>query len=227
MFPPPNRPQNDEGPWLPMYLSATRSITGRGRNPKALARWTAVSLLVLAAAAWLVWMELSAARERRYDPQILESARRNGVDPCLLKALIWRESRFNPNARGRKGEFGLTQLLERGAVADWTRRTRRQILSKGACFNPALNIEIGAWYLGQAVRRWGDYAFRDALALAQYNAGPTAAKRWAPSDPAADPVGRIDFPETRRYVQAILDRRGRYQRQGFGSSAVKKGFFSL
>jgi len=210
-----------------MYLSAARSITGRGHGHRALARWTAVALLVLGAAGWLLWRELSAARERRYDPQILESAQRNGVDPCLLKALIWRESHFNPNARGRKGEFGLTQLLERGAVADWTRRTKQQVLSKGACFNPALNIEIGAWYLGQAIRRWDDYAFRDALALAQYNAGPTAAKRWAPPDPAADPVERIDFPETKRYVQSILARRERYQRHGFGSNAEKKGVFSL
>ena len=57
-------------------------------------------------------------RERRYDPLILAASQRYGVDPALVKAVIWRESRFKAGARGRVGEIGLMQIREPAAY-EW------------------------------------------------------------------------------------------------------------
>ena len=51
------------------------------------------------------------ARFSRYDELIVKAGQRNNVDPCLIKAVIWKESRFDKRARGLKGEVGLMQIM--------------------------------------------------------------------------------------------------------------------
>ncbi len=58
-------------------------------------------------------------RERRFDGLIVEVAREYGVDPCLVKAVMRRESRFDPWVYGRHGEIGLMQVTEGAGVAWW------------------------------------------------------------------------------------------------------------
>ena len=52
---------------------------------------------------------------------IEQAGLRNGVDPCLLKAVIWRESRFDRTAIGSKGEVGLMQVMPKYAGLEWAR----------------------------------------------------------------------------------------------------------
>ena len=123
----------------------------------------------------------------------------------LVKALIWKESRFNPNTVGSKGEIGLMQIMPNSSVKDWTEYTKRKIPHRGVLFNPQLNIEIGTWYLAKSKKHWRLYDGSDALALAEYNAGYSNVKKWIPKNYMGDDVTNlIRFPSTKQYVKSIL-----------------------
>src|SRR5881394_2093226 len=65
-------------------------------------------------------------REHSQDKVILAAGARYGVDPALIKAVVWRESWFNPRARGTSGEVGLMQIREPTAK-DWAQAERVQV----------------------------------------------------------------------------------------------------
>ena len=153
-------------------------------------------------------------RPSRYDAIIRNAGLRNHIDPALLKAVIWKESRFNRSARGLKGEIGLMQIMpgSGSAAADWARSHRRDVPSNGSLYDPELNIEIGSWYLARALRRYQKYKDAAALALCEYNAGARRTAGWKPARPD-DPVAeRITIPSTRIYVRDILKRYEYYKK---------------
>ena len=174
---------------------------------------SAIALL----AAWGLWLAWSAIREYQasrdaYDEIILETADRYGVDPALVKAVIWRESRFRPYVRGKAGEIGLMQIMPDKAVVDWAKRFRVPVPNRGALFTPRLNIEIGTWYLGNALRRWSSYQDRLVLALCEYNAGIRRANAWKPNEKNGSVRERITIASTRSYVDAVLDQYEDYKK---------------
>ncbi|MBP5182980.1 MAG: lytic transglycosylase domain-containing protein, partial [Lentisphaeria bacterium] len=153
------------------------------------------------------------ARESRYDRIIVEAGMRNGVDPCLIKAVIWRESKFNAREKGGKGEIGLMQVLPLSAASDWARVKRYSPPSAGALYDPELNIEIGSWYLGRALRRWRNFKDAVPLALCEYNAGLARTKKWQPETGDGDAVSRIKIASTKQYVKDILKRYRKYKEE--------------
>ena len=176
-----------------------------------------VALLAFAAAAGL-WRAGKAffaylARESRYDKIIVEAGRRNGVDPCLIKAVIWRESKFNAREKGGKGEIGLMQVIPLSAASDWAKSKRFTPPSAGALYDPELNIEIGSWYLGRALRRWRNFKDAVPLALCEYNAGLARTKKWQPETGDGDVISRIGIDSTKRYVKDILKRYRKYKEE--------------
>ncbi|MBL8555003.1 MAG: lytic transglycosylase domain-containing protein [Phenylobacterium sp.] len=113
---------------------------------------------------------------------IQESSARHAVPVPLMRAVAWQESRFNNSAVSPKGAMGVMQLLPRTA--------------SDLGVNPSDlrgNIDGGAAYLAQQLRRFGDVR----LALAAYNAGPEAVARYGGVPP---------YAETQAYVRAILAR---------------------
>ncbi|MBO4630308.1 MAG: transglycosylase SLT domain-containing protein [Lentisphaeria bacterium] len=143
-----------------------------------------------------------------YDELIRNAGLKYHIDPALIKAVIWRESRFNHDARGIKGEIGLMQLMPgtHYAAADWARFHNRKIPSKHALRDPELNIDIGSWYLSRALRRYKKYKDAAALALCEYNAGARRTAGWKPAR-LNDPVARrITLLSTRHYVKTVLKR---------------------
>ena len=162
------------------------------------------------------------SRDTRYDRIIRNAGLRNHIDPALIKAVIWRESRFDRRAIGLKGEIGLMQIMpgKDYAAADWARANRQKLPSKGALFDPELNINIGSWYLSRALHRYRKYRDAAALALCEYNAGPGRAAEWKPADPGQSVLERITIPSTKQYVQTILKKYDYYKKQE--SRSVKK-----
>ncbi len=148
--------------------------------------------------------------DTRFSGEIRAAAERHGVDPQLVRALIFQETRFRPFRRGRKGEIGLMQVLPEGSAADWARVHKRKVPGTDALFVPEMNLEIGCWYLSRALRRWKEYDHGLELALAQYNAGLRRASRWKPDDLRGEVLDRIDIPSTRSYVRNICSRYRRY-----------------
>jgi soluble lytic murein transglycosylase len=172
-------------------------------------RWVVfwLALALLAGWSWQSW------RERRFDPCILAAAHRYQVDPALLKAVIWQESRFFPHSRGGKGELGLMQISD--AVAqEWARDAHVSPFEHLACLDPATNTLAGAWYLNKLLQRYQETDNPAAYALADYNAGRKNVLRWINGAAATRSqvfLEQIDFPFTRAYVGAILRRADHYR----------------
>ncbi len=138
----------------------------------------------------------------RYEHVIVGHAQNYDLDPALLAAVIYRESKFDPDARSRSGAVGLMQLLPSTAkgIALHTGGTRFVVSD---LTNPEINVRYGAFYLRRLLRKYED----ERLALAAYNAGQRNVDEWL-----AEEGGRIAFPETRQYVDDVLELRGVYAR---------------
>jgi soluble lytic murein transglycosylase len=166
--------------------------------------------------AFYEWM--SPARFHQYDRLIRSVALEDHVDPMLVKAVVWRESRFDPKKRGSHGERGLMQVSEL-AANEWARENKIAGFNADQLFDPKINLEAGTWYLHRAVEHWGHQSDPTAFALAEYNAGASRAQRWSGGKglteiPERQFLQKIDFPATRRYVESIIDRYKFYQRRG-------------
>jgi soluble lytic murein transglycosylase len=151
--------------------------------------------------------------EHRHDQVILAAAQRYGVEPALVKAVVWRESRFQASARGRSGEFGLMQIREDAAL-EWVQAERVDSFVPEHLFDPATNTLAGTWYLRKCLRRFGHTDNPVPYALAAYNAGPAQALRWGTGPAATNSaafMAQIGFPMTQRYVRAVVGRRDHYR----------------
>ena len=190
----------------------------RKSNRKQYATLIMIFLIILAGSVvWLIWKGADAVssytgKNVNYDRIILEAAARNHVDPRLLKAVIWRESRFDRTMVGKAGEIGLMQIMPDKSAVDWAKAKGCEVPSRGALFDPELNIEIGSWYLGRALQHWNKYRDCYVLALCEYNAGPTRANKWKPANPAGDVRQKITIPSTLSYVNDIMDRYETYKK---------------
>jgi soluble lytic murein transglycosylase len=167
-----------------------------------------------AAVIYLRWQ----FREQRFNKLIEEIATQNGVDPFLIKAVIRRESKFNPFAYGSHGEIGLMQVTE-AAGWDWADAVKRRTFGRDALWDPRTNIEAGTWYLARALGRWSDKdpAERIPFALAEYNAGFGNVLRWVPhghETTAAEFVDTISYPSVRGYVSEVIENYETYKARG-------------
>ena len=148
-----------------------------------------------------------------YDPAIVSISRESGVDPFLVRALIWRESRFNPMTLGTAQEHGLMQVTPM-VGQEWAKAHKIANYKDDDLYDPDTNIRAGTWYLSHALRRWSQTDDPVPFALADYNAGRTNAYRWVDPDNPHDHtafMNRITFPSTRMYVEVILEQRENYR----------------
>ena len=173
----------------------------------------ALLLLVMAGELAVIYWRLHQPKESPYDPIIVTVAREDGVDPYLIRALVWRESRFRPRMLGSAQERGLMQVTP-VAGAEWAKANKVPNFQTDDLYNPWVNIRAGTWYLSHALNHWSSTDDPTTFALAEYNAGRTNALRWVdpanPSDHVAF-LNNITFPSTRQYVETILSKRDEYQ----------------
>lgn len=136
-----------------------------------------------------------------YADDIRRSAARSALPPEWVYALMRQESLFDPRAVSPSNAYGLLQLLLPTA-----RHTAKRIglprPSVEDLMQPAINLPLGAAYLGQMRERFGG---QFAPAVAAYNAGPNAVARWLPPHPLdADRwIENVPYNETRNYVQRV------------------------
>jgi soluble lytic murein transglycosylase len=168
---------------------------------------------VLAAeVAYLYWQERQP-KESVYDQLIANISRNDGVDPFLVRALIWRESRFDPLTHGTADEHGLMQVTpDVGQM--WAKANKIEDFKDDDLYDPETNIRVGTWYLNRAIKRWSQTDDPVTFALAEYNAGRSNALKWvdplAPLNHSAF-LNRITFPGTRLYVEKIESKRDEYR----------------
>jgi soluble lytic murein transglycosylase len=167
-----------------------------------------VSLVVLLAAAgagFAYVQQTSPAWYERmryplsYDHIVVGHAKNYDLDPALVAAVIYRESKFHADARSSSGAIGLMQLLPDTAkgIALHTGGSRFRVSD---LYDPEINVRYGSFYLRRLLTKYGDLR----LALAAYNAGQANVDGWIAEGKD------IEFPETREYVDAVLETRDIY-----------------
>jgi soluble lytic murein transglycosylase len=176
---------------------------------------TAVAIVALLIGAGLVVSGLNKAARNRGLPLsdtaiIREQAAAKHLDPALIAAVIYAESKFEPRP-SPAGAQGLMQILP--ATAYYLAH-----LSGGKRFTatdlatPRINVAYGSYYLRYLLN---EYHGNTVLALAAYNGGETNVDNWVRSVHKVGQrfrVGDIPFPETRAYVQRVLSARAQYRR---------------
>jgi soluble lytic murein transglycosylase len=140
-----------------------------------------------------------------YEQIVRGHARNYRLDPALLAAVIYQESKFRPSARSRSGAIGLMQLQPATAegIAVRTGGTRFRV---DDLYEPEINVRYGAWYLRHLLDKYGD----ERTALAAYNAGQENVDTWRREGKG------IAFAETRAYV-ARVEKLKRIYRDAYGS----------
>jgi len=149
---------------------------------------------------WLQAWKL--AYPRPYVELVNEQAKRNALSPALIYAIMREESAFDAEAHSPAEAFGLMQLILP------TARTAAKALGlphdRISLLRPSVNIPLGARVLG----KYRDQFPQDPLlAIAAYNAGPGAARRWRSDRPGTSFdlwVELIPYVETRRYIKRVL-----------------------
>ena len=171
--------------------------------------WILLAFAVLDTGAHLWWR--AQRRERSFDAEIQLAADTHKIAPALIKAVVWRESRFDPNARGADGEYGLMQIRET-AAREWAEAVRNLHFQPEHLLNPQTNLLAGSWYL----KKWHARAPHSdnplPFALAAYNAGPSKARQWAKdTTSSADFLDRVEYSTTRDYILKVQERYHRYR----------------
>ena len=128
-------------------------------------------------------------------------ARNYDLDPALLAAVIYQESKFKADAKSSSGAIGLMQLLPDTAegIALHTGGSRFEVSD---LYDPEINVRYGSWYLRHLLQKYHD----ERTALAAYNAGQDNVNRWLAAG------GEIAFAETRHYVDRVEELKGIYRR---------------
>ncbi|MFO1530349.1 MAG: lytic transglycosylase domain-containing protein [Kiritimatiellia bacterium] len=141
------------------------------------------------------------------DELIVRVSRANGMDPRLVSAVIWKESRFNPQAKGKAGEVGLMQVMPVTGM-EWAGTQGVEGFTPERLFDPETNLRAGVWYLRKAVDEWSTKDNPLPYALAQYNAGRRNVLKWDEAAKSDEDrfMENITFEGTFRYISDIVDR---------------------
>ena len=165
------------------------------------ARWGWYMQAIAAAAKLGIFNDYDLLYPRPYDAEVRRGASVSGLPRDLIYAIIRQESLYQPDARSSAGALGLMQLLPETARIT-AKKWRLPTPTRGALFDPSVNVALGSAHLRDMIDRWGGQA---SLAMGAYNAGPNAVKRWLPAEPMSLDawVENIPYNETRGYVQRV------------------------
>jgi peptidoglycan lytic transglycosylase len=139
----------------------------------------------------------------RHEDIIRQQAKEKGVDASLIAAVIYSESRFRDQT-SEAGARGLMQITPETAL-DIADRSEAQTFLLRDLADPQINISYGTYHLRDLLEQ---YSGNEIAALAAYNAGSGNVDRWGGDDLTLDD---IRFPETRAYVEKVLEKQGDYR----------------
>lgn len=188
-------------------MSAARKRVIRKRRRRRLAIGAAVVSVGIVAGVLLAGTVDKAIQELtlplRHEDVIREQSREKGVDAALIAAVIYSESKFSDRTSSA-GARGLMQITPE-AAKDIERHSGGTTFELGDLSDPEINIRYGTFLLRELLERYdGDVV----AALAAYNAGPGNVDNWGGSELT---VEAIPFPETRAYVEEVLDKQRAYR----------------
>jgi soluble lytic murein transglycosylase len=185
---------------LALKLEARKSLA---RAASALGDW--------GTATFFGGPEWSESHPHPYAQEVAQAARKYGVDPDLLFAVMRVESVYQRRIVSHAGAVGLMQIMPRTGrlIADELGERGRTTTD---LLDPQTNLEYAAWYLSSLLARMNG---RLPLAIASYNGGPHNVRRWIRNYGEHVPLDafleRIPFSETKRYVRRVLGYYGQYK----------------
>jgi soluble lytic murein transglycosylase len=135
-----------------------------------------------------------------YEQIVRGHARNYDLEPALLAAVIYQESKFDAEARSDAGAVGLMQLQPETAKGI-ALRTGGSKFRVDDLTNPEINVRYGSWYLRHLIDKYGD----EELALAAFNAGQGNVDSWRREGKG------IAFAETRHYVDRVQELKAIYR----------------
>ncbi len=172
-----------------------------------------IILMVIGIDLAALWWWRAYQLDHSQDATIIAAASIYEMDPALIKAVIWRESRFNPKAQGAAGELGLMQIRD-VAAGEWAKAESITNFHHGQLINAKSNVLAGTWYLKKAISHHQHTDDPIIYGLAEYNAGRSNVLKWNSGDAATNSVAfieAIEFPATRDYILSIQKRREKYR----------------
>ena len=181
-------------------------------SQRALGTWLMLGAVLLCGAVALVVLG-DADRDRSLplaDTQIIRAqAAQKGLDPALIAAVIYCESKFEPQPSSAGAE-GLMQILPETAYY-LAKLSGGRTFTASDLATPSVNVAYGSYYLRYLLDH---YDGNEMLALAAYNGGLANVDRWESDAQAAGrqlSIEEIPFPETREYVRRVLEAEQRYR----------------
>ena len=172
-----------------------------------------IILIVLLIDAAILWWWRGSQLEHSQDGVIRAAATQYDVDPALVKAVVWRESRFNHKARGTAGELGLMQIRE-AAASEWATAENLTDFHHSHLLNAKSNVLAGTWYLKKLMGRYQHTDDPVAYALADYNAGRSHVLEWNNGEAKTNSalfIEKIGYSTTKAYVKMVKLRQVKYR----------------
>jgi soluble lytic murein transglycosylase len=185
-------------------------VARRARRAASRRRTALTAVLIVGVIAGAVVVLLDPVEEAikeitlplRHDDVIRQQAREKHLDPALIAAVIYRESKFRDQT-SKAGAKGLMQILPETAdfIASKSGGTE---FEQGDLSDPQINIAYGSFYLRYLLDL---YDGNRVAAVAAYNAGHRRVDRWGGKRLRLQDIG---FPETEQYTRDVLEKRDEY-----------------
>ena len=172
-----------------------------------------IILILLLIDGAILWWWRGSKLEHSHDGVIRAAAAQYDVNPALVKAVVWRESRFNHKARGTSGELGLMQIRE-AAASEWATAENFSDFHHSHLLNAKSNVLAGTWYLKKLMGRYLHTDDPVAYALADYNAGRSRVLEWNNGKAKTNSalfIEKIGYPTTKAYVHMVKLRQEKYR----------------
>ncbi len=182
---------------------------GPNHHRRALGTLVAIALIVLVVGGLLSRLQQVASGPQLplADASVIRTqAAAKGLDPALIAAVIYAETKFEPRTSSA-GALGLMQILPETALY-LARLSGGSRFTTADLATPAVNVAYGSYYLRYLLDH---YDGNEMLAVAAYNAGLSNVDRWVASADGSLTVAQIPFPETQAYVERVLTAQREYR----------------
>ncbi|MBE0448392.1 MAG: lytic transglycosylase domain-containing protein [Actinobacteria bacterium] len=172
-----------------------------------------IILLPLAVILWYQWSYPDKWGHILYPIEykglIIGASKKYSVDPYLISAIIYEESKFNPSSRSKVGAIGLMQIMP--DTGRWIAEKQGRRFTVDDLYHPEANIDMGCWYFNFLRAKYKD----EKLALAAYNSGDKNVDRWLKAGEHStvdEMIASIPYKETRTFVQRVLKTKKLYEK---------------
>lgn len=181
---------------------------------RALIKWAMASLVLFVGIMSILRLGIGILASQtyplKYKDEVIKTANEFHLEPTLVIALAYTESRLNPESISGAGAVGITQVLPSTGASVWQNISNGQPFSTNLLHDPYQGLRIGTAYLRQNIDKYigQGYSIDDAtrLALYHYNGGPGAVARYLAAK-STDALPR----ETQAFAPLVLKRKQKYE----------------